>query len=136
MNELATMMFACSIFFTLLVAPDLFAEMIADNPESLYVGYIAIVGSQQNLAFISLGVGVIIFSSFFTKNYTLRIMTNIAGITYTTFITASYVFDYPNLVLGLLVVMIIWQIHETYQLIDESEDEKAKKILVNSLKEN
>lgn len=135
MDELAAVLFAGSIFFTLLVAPNLFAEQIAENPESLYVGYVAIVGSQQNLAIISLIVSAIVFASFFTRIYNLRIMSNVIGIIYTTFITASYVFNYPNLALGLLVIMIIWQIYETNQLIDESEDEKSKKILAKSLKE-
>lgn len=135
MDELATVLFAGSIFFTLLVAPELFAERIAENPESLYVGYVALVGSQQNLAIISLIVSAIVFASFFTRVYNLRIISNVIGIIYTTFITASYVFNYPNLSLGLLVIMIIWQIYETNQLIDESEDEKAKKILAKSLKE-
>lgn len=135
MDELATVLFAGSIFFTLLVAPELFAERIAENPESLYVGYVALVGSQQNLAIISLIVSAIVFATFFTRIYNFRIMSNVIGIIYTTFITASYIFNYPNLALGLLVIMIIWQIYELFQLIDESEDEKAKKILAKSLKE-
>lgn len=133
MNELASAMFAASIFFTLMIAPELFAEKIAENPESLYVGYVEMVGSQQNLAFISLGVTVLIFGSFFIRNYNTRIMVNVVAIVYTSFITASYVFNYPNLALGLLVIMIIWQIYETNKLIDESEDEKSKKILQQSL---
>ena len=135
MHELATVLFASSIFFTSLVAPDLFADRIAENPESLYVGYVALVGSQVNLAIISIIVALLLFMTFFTKNYSVRILANITGIIYTTFITASYIFNYPNLALGLLVIMIIWQIYELYQLIDESEDEKSKKILAKSLKE-
>lgn len=133
MNELASAMFAASIFFTLMIAPELFADRIAENPESLYVGYVEMVGSQQNLAFISLGVTVLIFGSFFIRNYNTRIMVNVVAIVYSSFITASYVFNYPNLALGLLVIMIIWQIYETNKLIDESEDEKSKKILQKSL---
>lgn len=135
MHELATVLFAGSIFFTLLVAPDLFADRIAENPESLYVGYVALVGLQVNLAIISIAVAMIMFITFFTKNFNVRILANITGIIYTTFITASYIFNYPNLALGLLVIMIIWQIYETYRLIDESEDEKSKKILSKSFKE-
>lgn len=133
MNELASAMFAASIFFTLMIAPELFAERIAENPESLYVGYVDMVGSQQNLAFISFGVTVLVFVSFFIRNYNVRIMVNVVAIVYTSFITASYVFNYPNLALGLLVIMIIWQIYETNKLIDESEDEKSKQILKKSL---
>lgn len=133
MNELASAMFAASIFFTLMIAPDLFAERIAENPESLYAGYVNMVGSQQNLAFISLGVTMLIFGSFFIRNYNARIMVNVVAIVYASFITASYIFNYPNLALGLLVIMIIWQIYETNKLIDKSEDEKSKKILRKSL---
>ncbi|HBV22277.1 MAG TPA: hypothetical protein DEB42_00600 [Jeotgalicoccus sp.] len=133
MSELASAMFAASIFFTLMIAPELFAERIAENPESLYQGYVAMVGSQQNLAFISLGVTMLIFGSFFIRNYNARIMVDTVAIVYTSFITASYVFNYPNLALGLLVIMIIWQIYETNKLIDESEDEKSKQILKKSL---
>lgn len=136
MDELASVLFAGSIFFTLLVAPEMFADRIAENPDSLYVGYINIVGSQQNLAIISLGVGLLIFASFFTRIYNLRILSNVVGIIYTTFITASYIFNYPNLSLGLLVIMVIWQIYETNRLIDEGEDEKSKKILERSLERN
>lgn len=133
MNELASAMFAASVFFTLIIAPELFAERIADNPDSLYQGYIAVVGSQQNLAMISLAVALAIFGSFFVRNYNIRILTNVVSIVYTSFITASYVFNYPNLALGLLVIVIIWQIYETNKLIDESEDEKSKRILKHSL---
>lgn len=133
MNELASAMFAASIFFTLMIAPELFADRIAENPESLYQGYVDMIGSQRNLALISLGVTMLIFGSFFIRNYNMRIMVNVTAIVYTSFITASYVFNYPNLALGLLVIMIIWQIYETNKLIDESEDEKSKLILKKSL---
>lgn len=133
MNELASAMFAASIFFTLMIAPELFADRIAENPDSLYQGYVEMVGSQQNLAFISLGVTVLIFTSFFIRNYNVRILVSVVAIVYTSFITASYVFNYPNLALGLLVIMIIWQIYEANKLIDESEDEKSKQILKKSL---
>lgn len=133
MNELTSLMFAAYVWFTLTVAPNFFEDAIANNPDSLYVGYIAMVGSQQNLAFISLGVTVLIFGSFFIRNYNTRIMVNVVAIVYTSFITASYIFNYPNLGLGLLVIMIIWQIYETNKLIDESEDEKSKRIIKKSL---
>lgn len=133
MYELASAMFAASIFFTLMIAPELFADQITQNPESLYAGYVNMVGSQQNLAFISLGVTMLIFGSFFIRNYNTRIIVNVVAIVYSSFITASYVFNYPNLGLGLLMIMLIWQIYETNKLIDESEDEKSKKILQKSL---
>lgn len=129
MYELAIVMFAGSIFFTLMIAPDLFAEQIAMNPDSLYAGYVDVVGSQRNLAFIALAVAVVSFGSFFIRNFNIRILINSLGIVFTTFITASYLFNYPNLGLGLLMIMIIWQIYEVNKLIDKSEDEKAKKIL-------
>lgn len=133
MNELASAMFAASIFFTLMIAPELFADQITENPESLYAGYVNMVGSQQNLAFISLGVALLIFGSFFIRYYNARIIVNVVAIVYTSFITASYIFNYPNLGLGLLMIMIIWQIYETNKLIDESEDEKSKQIIKKSL---
>lgn len=132
-NELASIMFAAYIFFTLMIAPDLFADRIAENPDSLYKGYVDMVGSQRNLAFISLAVTLIIFLSLFVRNYNVRILINVVSIIYSSFITASYVFNYPNLALGLLIIMVIWQIYETNKLVDESEDEKSKMILNNSL---
>src|SRR5699024_337556 len=102
MYELATVMFAGSIFFTLMIAPDLFANQIAMNPDSLYAGYVDVVGSQRNLAFIALGVALLSFASFFIRCFNIRILVNSLGIVFTTFITASYVFNYPNLALGLL----------------------------------
>src|SRR5699024_9714067 len=105
MSELASAMFAASIFFTLMIAPELFAERIAENPESLYVGYVAMVGSQANVAVISLGVTVLMFGCFFVVNYNAGIMLNVVAIVYTSFIAASYVFNYPNLALGLLVII-------------------------------
>ena len=129
MYELAIVMFAGSIFFTLMIAPDMFADQIALNPDSLYAGYVDVVGSQRNLAFIALAVAVVSFGSFFIRNFNIRILINSLGIVFTTFITASYLFNYPNLGLGLLMIMIIWQIYEVNKLIDKSEDEKAKKIL-------
>lgn len=136
MYELATVMFAGSIFFTLMIAPDLFANQIEQNPESLYAGYVDVVGSQRNLAFIALAVAIVSFGSFFIRSYNIRILINSLGIVFTTFITASYVFNYPNLALGLLMIMIIWQIYEVNKLIDKSEDEKARKILKHSLIES
>lgn len=133
MNELASIMFAAYIFFTLMIAPDLFADRIAENPDSLYKGYVDMVGSQRNLAFISLAVTLIIFLSLFVRNYNVRILINVVSIIYSSFITASYVFNYPNLALGLLIIMVIWQIYETNKLVDESEDEKSKMILNNSM---
>lgn len=133
MYELAIVMFAGSIFFTLMIAPNMFADQIALDPNSLYAGYVEVIGSQQNLALISLVVAIITFASFFIRNYNIRILINSIGIVFTTFITASYLFNYPNLGLGLLMVMIIWQIYEVNKLVDKSEDEKAKKILKKSL---
>lgn len=133
MYELATAMYAASVFFTLAIAPELFAERIAENPDSLYQGYIDVVGSQSNLALISLVVTGLIFGSFFIRSFNVRIMIGVIGIIYTTFITASYVFNYPNLALGLLIIMIIWQIYEVNKLINKSEDEKSKRILQQSL---
>lgn len=133
MNELATLMFAGSVFFTLMLAPTMFADAIALNPDSLYQGYIDMVGTQRNLAFISLGVFVAMFASFFTRVYNIRILVNSAALVYTTFIAASYLFNYPNLSIGLIVVIIIWQIYEINKLIDSSEDCKAERVLKESL---
>lgn len=133
MNELTSLMFAAYVWFTLTVAPNFFEDAIANNPDSLYVGYIAMVGSQQNLAWISLAVAAIVFGSFFIRNYNARILVNCISIVYFTFIAASYVFNYPNLALGLLLVVVVWHIYETNRLINKSEDEKSKRILQQSL---
>lgn len=109
-NELATVMFAALIFFASVMAPDLFADGIAT---------------------ISLIVALIAISSLYIEAHNIRIVINIVGIAYITFITASYLLIYP-LLLTLAVIMIIWLIHESFKLVDDGEEAKCKKILIES----
>lgn len=137
LNELAIILFAGYMAITLAVAPSMFEDAIANNPESLYANYMKILGTQSNMAWISLAIALASFATLFTEQFTVRILMNVAGLVFFTFISASFLFNYPNIGLGAVVLVVVWLFIELWKLIDESEEVKKRKIIVdNSMEEN
>jgi chromate transport protein ChrA len=87
------------------------------------------VGSQQNLAWISLAVSVLFFLILFTARYSILITIHIIGLIYYFFITASFLLNYPNIAFGIMSLVSIALFMEILNLIDESEEVKKMKIL-------
>lgn len=128
LNEAIIIGYATYVWFTLSVDPEFFYNSIADNPESMYAMYMAFLGTQKNLALISLGLALLNAGILFTHNYILRILSNLIGIVYFAILAASYIFSYPNLGLGLSSIMIVILIFDVNRLIDEYTEEKKRKI--------
>src|SRR5699024_6391360 len=120
------------MFFTLMIDPNWMYANIAENPDSMYVAYLNLLGSQFNIAIFSLIVAVVTMGILFTQNYTFRIVVNLIGLIYFTIISASYIFSYPNLGLGLAAIIVVTQINNINMLIDEKQEERKRKIICNS----
>lgn len=134
LNETIIMAYGLYVWFTLNIDPNFFYSAIEDNPESMYAMYLDFLGSQNNVALFSLIVAILTVVTLFTKNYMLRIITSFIGLIYFTILAASYVFSYPNLGLGmalLIMGMIIFDINKT---ISEKECETKRKIMADSYK--
>lgn len=128
-NEIVVMLFALYMWFTLTVEPELFMSGATDKAENVYATYISMVGSQRNLAWISLGVSVLCFLNLFTSRFPILISVQIIGLIYYFFITASFLLNYPNIAFGVMSLVSIALFQEILKLIDESEERKKSKIL-------
>lgn len=128
-NEIVVMMFSLYMWFTLTVDPELFLRGGTDTAESVYATYISMVGSQQNLAWISLAVSALFFLILFTSRFSILLTVHIAGLIYYFFITASFLLNYPNIAFGIMSLVSIALFQEILKLIDESEERKKDKIL-------
>lgn len=131
-NETAVIGYGMYMFFTLMLEPNWMYANIEDNPNSMYVAYLEFLGSQFNIAIFSLIVALVTMSILFTQNYTFRIMVNLLGLTYFTIISASYIFSYPNLGLGLAAILVITQIKNINMLIDEQQEVRKQKIICDN----
>lgn len=130
--EMFMISFAVYIWFTLMVDADLFLSGIEKNSTSVYSTYIEMVGSQRNLAWLSLAVAVIVFTSLYIKKDTYLIFVAIIGFSYHMFITASFLINYPNIAFGIMSLFGVWLGARIYRLIDVSEEKKKEKILLKS----
>lgn len=130
-DEIVVMMFALYMWFTLTVEPNLFSSGRTEQAENVYSTYISMVGSQQNLAWISLTVSALYFLILFTSRFSILLTVHIAGLIYYFFITASFLLNYPNIAFGVMSLVSIALFQEILKLIDESEERKKEKILNN-----
>lgn len=131
-NETAVIGYGFYMFFTLIIEPNWMYANIDKNPDSMYVAYLELLGSQLNIAIFSLIVALVTMGILFTQNYTFRIMVNLLGLTYFTIISASYIFSYPNIGLGLAGILVITQIKNINILIDEQQEDRKRKIICDS----
>ena len=131
-NETAVIGYGFYMFFTLLIDPNWMYANIEKNPDSMYAAYLDLLGSQLNIAIFSLIVAVMTMVVLFTQNYMFRISVNLIGLIYFTIISASYIFSYPNLGLGLAAILVATQISNINRLIDEQQEDRKRKIICNS----
>lgn len=122
------MMFSLYVWFTLSVAPELF---VSTNGKSgkIYATYIGMVGTQQNLAWISLGVSLLYLFNLFTRKYSIITIVHVIGIIYYMFINASFLINYPNIAFGVFSLATVWLFMDLMKLIDIQEEEKKLKIM-------
>ena len=128
-NELGIMLFSLYMWFTLTVEPELFLSSSTEQADNVYKTYISMVGSQQNLAWISISVSALFFLVLFTKRYAVLIPVHIIGLLYYFFITASFLLNYPNIAFGVMSLVSIPLFVEILNLVDASEDAKKQKII-------
>ena len=128
-NELGIMLFSLYMWFTLTVEPELFLSGSTEQADSVYKTYISMVGSQQNLAWISISVSALFFLVLFTRRYAILISVHIIGLLYYFFITASFLLNYPNIAFGVMSLMSIPLFVEILNLVDESEEQKKERII-------
>lgn len=107
-------------------------EAVADNPDSMYVKYLDLLGSQFNIAMFSLAVAVLTMAILFTQKYYVRIAINLLGLVYFTMLAASFVFSYPNLGLGMSAIMVVIMIANINRLIDEQQEARKRKIICDN----
>jgi len=128
-NELGIMLFSLYMWFTLTVEPELFLSGSTEQADSVYKTYISMVGSQQNLAWISISVSALFFLVLFTRRYAILISVHIIGLLYYFFITASFLLNYPNIAFGVMSLVSIPLFVEILNLVDESEEQKKERII-------
>lgn len=128
-NEIVVMMFSLYMWFTLIVEPELFLRGGTNTAENVYATYISMVGSQSNLAWLSLTVSVLFFLILFTRRFAILLTVHIIGLIYYFFITASFLLNYPNIAFGIMSLVSIALFQEILKLIDVSEERKKEKIL-------
>ena len=134
-NETAVIGYGLYMWFTLSVDKNWMYENIEKNPDSMYVAYLNLLGSQTNIAIFSLIVAFLTMGMLFVSNYTFRIAISLLGLIYFTIISASYIFSYPNLGLGMSAILVITMIANINRLIDDQQEAKKKKIICDSYDE-
>lgn len=122
------MMFSLYVWFTLSVAPDLFTTTKGKSGE-IYKTYIGMVGTQQNLAWISLSVSLLYLFNLFTRKYSIITIVHVIGIIYYMFINASFLINYPNIAFGVFSLATVWLFMDLMKLIDIQEEEKKHIIM-------
>lgn len=130
--EMFMIIFPVYIWFTLMIDVNLFMDANTDKSTSVYSTYIEMVGSQSNLAWLSLTVAAVVFTSLYVRKDTYLIFVAIIGFSYHMFITASFLINYPNIAFGIMSLFGVWLGARIYRLIDVSEEKKKEKILLNS----
>lgn len=130
--ELFMIIFAVYMWFTLMIDVNLFVTAEAEKSNDVYTTYIKMVGSQSNLAWLSLAVALVVFVSLYIRKDTYLIFVAIIGFSYHMFITASFLLNYPNIAFGIMSLFGIWLGARIYRLIDQSEEKKKQQILLNS----
>ncbi|MCU7557246.1 hypothetical protein [Macrococcus capreoli] len=126
-NEIFVMLFSLYVWFTLSVEPELFAATRGKSGQ-IYKTYIGMVGTQQNLAWISLAVSILYLINLFTRKYGIITIVHLIGMIYYMFINASFLINYPNIAFGVLSLVSIWLFMDLLKLIDITEEEKANRI--------
>lgn len=127
-NEIFVMLFSLYVWFTLTVEPELFVSTNGKSGQ-IYSTYINMVGSQQNLSWISLSISILYFGNLFTRKYGLITIVHIIGMVYYLFINASFLINYPNIAFGVFSLVSIWLFIDLLKLIDITEEEKKRKIM-------
>lgn len=135
LSETIVIAYAGYMWFTLSVDPNWLYQSIEENPDSMYAAYLNFLGSQFNVAMFSLLVAILMIIVLFFQNYTLRIAANLVGLIYFTILSASYVFSYPNLGLGLALIFTTLLVANINRLIDEQQEVKKHKIICDSYDE-
>lgn len=130
--ELFMITFGVYMWFTLMIDVNLFVTAEAEKSNDVYTTYIKMVGSQSNLAWLSLAVALIVFVSLYIRKDTYLIFVAIIGFSYHMFITASFLLNYPNIAFGIMSLFGVWLGARIYRLIDQSEEKKKQQILLNS----
>lgn len=128
LEETLVMLFAVYVWFTLVIEPNLFESRIDLGGNSVYGTYVGLVGNQNNLALISLGVAFLYLIGLFIRHVNILIFIHIIGMIYYAFITASFLLNYPNIGLGVLGLVSFWLLYQIYSEIDMSEEIKKQKI--------
>lgn len=128
LNEIFIIMLGVYVWFTLTAYPTLFFGTTGKSAE-IYKTYLGMVGSQSNLAWISLGVAIVYMLSLFTRRYGIITLVHVIGMIYYLFINASFLINYPNIAYGPLSLVSIWLFMDLLKLIDIAEEEKKRKLL-------
>lgn len=136
LNETIIIAYGLYVWFTLSIDPNFFYTAIEKNPESMYAMYLEFLGSQGNVGIYSLVMSLLTGISLFIGNYTLRIVTGFFGLIYFTILAASYVFSYPNLGLGMALLIMGMIIFDINKIISAKEEQAKRKILSDSYKSN
>ncbi|NBK47612.1 hypothetical protein MUA33_04890 [Staphylococcus delphini] len=122
--EIVIFLYALYVTFTLALEPSLFSKI--DN--DVYKGYVNLLGSQSTLMHISLSVAIFYLIGFFTKRPILKLALNTIGFFYFGIVTSSFLLNYPNLGLGIMVIVLALIFRNLMCIIDEDERRKVAKI--------
>lgn len=131
-NETFIIGFTVYSFFTLMIDRNFMYETVANNPDSMYASYLGLMGSQLNIAIVSLLLAGITMSGLFVHNYNIRIIVSLLGLVYFTIIAASFVFSYPNFGLGISALVITTMIANINHLIDEQQEARKRNIICDN----
>lgn len=134
-SESAVIGYAGYMWFTLTIDNNWFYQAIEDDPDSMYAAYLETFQTQGNLALFSLILALVTMGILFIDNYLIRIIVNLLGLVYFTILSASYIFSYPNLGLGLALILVVAMIANINFLINEKVEKDKKKIMCDSYKE-
>lgn len=132
LNETIVIAFSLYMVFTLSIDTKWMYTALEEDPDSMYAMYLELLGSQPNIAVFSGVVAGITIAALFVQHYLIRIASNLIGLVYFSILSASFIFSYPNLGLGLSAIFVVIMLVNINRLIDEHQDERKKKIMEDS----
>src|SRR5699024_2235385 len=132
-SDVSVMGYTLYMMFTLAIDPDMFEAGIRQNPNTMYLEYTKFMGSEENVIISSAVLFILTVVGLFLKSYLYRIVILLLGITYFSVIVVSYTFNYPNIGLGIGMIIVIKLIFDANKLTDQHQEDEKQKVISNSL---
>lgn len=124
-SEILLLFLMVGIGLTLSLDPELYVKQF----NAIDGKQVHIIGGQTTTMWVSFGLAVAIFTSFYTNKTNVMLSLIIASFSFLLILTTNAATTYPNLLTVFMVGILAAVLSDLFSIIDESEERKKKQIL-------